>query len=147
MNKKYLLAYTAGIIDGEGCILIARGIKLKSKVAYHQLQVVVSSTNLWLCEWLRMQYGGSITRDDKRYLRKSSLSKNIIYKWFLSSAPAAEFLEKILPYLYLKKSQAELAIKFQGKRISKCKLTSEEQLLREADYIRMRELKKLELKI
>ena len=147
MNKKYLLAYTAGIVDGEGCILIAKSIKKKSKGVYHQLQIVVTNSNLWLCEWLKMQYGGSTTSDNKRYLRKGSLSKNTIHKWFLTSDAAARFIEMILPYLYLKKAEAELGISFQERRINKRKLTNEEKLLREADYIRMRELKKLELKI
>ena len=135
MKNKYLLAYTAGIIDGEGCILIARGIKMKSKIPYHQLQVVVSNTNLWLCEWLKMQYGGSITKD-RRSLIKGSLSKNIIHKWFLSSKPAAKFLETILPYLYLKRAQAELAVRFQDNRGGNHRLSKEQRLLREVDYIR-----------
>ena len=146
MLKKYSLAYTAGIVDGEGCIAISRGINKKSDKPYYQLQVSVSNSNLWLCEWLRMQYGGIISRDDRRHIRLNSLSKNIVYKWFLWSTAAMNFLKLILPYLYLKKTQAELGIAFQERRVNKLRLTDEEKLLREADYIRMRELKKIEVK-
>jgi len=140
VNKKYLLAYTAGIVDGEGCILIARNTKRKTGKTYHQLQVVVASSNLWLCEWLKMQYGGSIT-NDKRYLRRSAISKSVIYKWFLTSNAASQFIKMILPYLYLKKPQAELAINFQENRGISSKLTESQKILRQADYVLMRKLK------
>lgn len=140
MNKKYLLAYTAGIIDGEGCILIARSTKRKTGKTYHQLQVIVTSSNLCLCEWLKMQYGGSIT-DDKRYLCRSAISKNVIYKWFLTSSAASEFIKMVSPYLYLKKPQAELAVYFQEGRGLNAKLTESQKASRESDYILMRELK------
>ncbi len=144
MNKKYLLAYTAGIVDGEGCIMIGKSQKRKTKVAYHQLQIWVTNTNLWLCEWLKMQYGGSLTMD-KRGLSNNNLGTNTIHRWFLTGDAALKFIRMILPYLYLKKPQAELAINFQENRRGKGNLTEEQKLLREADYIRMRELKKLGL--
>ena len=55
LKGKQALAYTAGIIDGEGCICLDKhgkhGIELK---------VSVGNTKEWLLQWLKMQYGGNI---------------------------------------------------------------------------------------
>uniref|UniRef100_A0A6M3JES2 Putative HNH homing endonuclease n=1 Tax=viral metagenome TaxID=1070528 RepID=A0A6M3JES2_9ZZZZ len=100
------LAYTAGIIDGEGYI----GIKYtgrKSGRRYRTLRVEVGNTNKILIDWLQLHYGGSY------YQAKSKPQNRQYWKWGLSAKQAAAFLEKILPYLLIKKYEAALAIEFQ----------------------------------
>ena len=133
LMKQTDLAYTAGIIDGEGCISIYR-MKVFSHLA---LRVSVSSTDEWLCQFLKFSFGGHIYGPRRRGHNKPC------WEWRITSAGAGEFLRLILPYLRLKRPQAELAIKFQGaKGRSRKGLTEEERALEEAQKILLSSLKR-----
>ncbi|MFA5377841.1 MAG: LAGLIDADG family homing endonuclease [Dehalococcoidia bacterium] len=127
-----LRGYTAGIIDGEGSIMINRSYGPTYKRGFsYRLEVTVTNTNEWLVNWLKMNYGGSI------HLRKSRKpQEKDCYAWSLWSRAARRFLEFILPYLILKKAQAEIAIQFQGNKPPPGKSLSEEQMAVE-DVARM----------
>jgi len=104
--------YTAGILDGEGSIMIVKFKNPTSKRGYtYQLKVVVVNTNEWLCHWLKMQYEGTI-----QYKKSKRPQEKDIYEWRLVSQQAKRFLEYIAPYLIIKKAQAEIAIRFQTGR-------------------------------
>ncbi len=109
MRKTEILAYAAGIIDGEGCIRVSRHNPQGNRGI---LEIYVSNTNEWLCYWLQSQFGGNV------YTQKSinPLWKRA-YRWRLASNYALEFLRLILPYLQIKKQHAEIVIKFQERRI------------------------------
>jgi len=64
-------------------------------------------------DFLRASHGGRI-RPEKR---KRASYQRIYSRWTLVCKHAAVFLVRILPYLQLKKRQAELAIEFQGRLI------------------------------
>lgn len=104
-------AYIAGIIDGEGSIM---GYKVSRKAAARgfgwKLGVSVGNTNYDLIHWLRDTTGiGS--------WRESSEPKNPKHKraakWYVSSRKDIEqLLEAVLPYLLIKRRNAELALEF-----------------------------------
>lgn len=103
------LAYTAGIIDGEGNIGIYPNTT-KNGYPVFRLRVRVNNTNEWIIHWLQEKYAGSIgitSRKENSYRWKDA------WWWTVSCRKAGEFLEAIFPYLIIKKPQAELAIKFQ----------------------------------
>ena len=58
-HKPQLLAYTAGIIDGEGCIFLSH-IRRKNGNIQYCIRVTVSDTNEWLIHWLHFNFGGHI---------------------------------------------------------------------------------------
>ena len=101
--KKTDLAYIAGIIDGEGSICIADTAR-----SGYVLVVSVGSTDEWLCQMLKMAFGGCVTLRNKKELHRSAF-----WGWSMGSNKARAMLETVLPYLHLKRSQAELAIEFQ----------------------------------
>ena len=104
--KKTDLAYTAGIIDGEGCIRIQID---ESSYRHSRMYVTVSSTDQWLCQYLKMAFGGRLYSKHLEHRRAS-------WEWVLGGKYAVPFLESILPYLHLKRPQAELAIQFQKRK-------------------------------
>ena len=107
-SKHAILAYTAGIIDGEGCIRINKRHSNRCRVGFElQLNVRVRNTNEWLIRWLQFQFGGSIRSDKQKGNRKDA------WEWCLGTRQALEFLKQILPYLQIKRPQAELAVEFQ----------------------------------
>lgn len=133
MRKTEIHAYTAGIIDGEGCIYLCPP---KGKKSMH-LMISVANTSLWLCEWLKFQYGGCVYNKPR-----SNPMHSKCYQWEIYAKQAGEFLKIILPYLNLKHPQAELAIKFQQARRYGRRLTDEDKAVQEAQRIFMSHLKK-----
>ncbi len=110
------LAYIAGFFDGEGSIFIS-----KSKKQYF-LTVSISNTNLPVLESIRAM-GGNISKSPDNRENHSQLFRLRLY-----CNEAKKFLEKILPYLRIKKEQAKLAIEFQSKmELGKLTIPKEEQ--------------------
>ncbi|MDP2158764.1 MAG: hypothetical protein Q8K68_13770 [Nitrospirota bacterium] len=106
------LAYTAGIVDGEGNIGIYANRVLKTGRKLYRMRVRVSNTNEWLIFWLKSNFAGTagLNAVEPGHNWKPA------WYWTISDRPALEFLEAILPYLHMKKTHAELAIKFQKAR-------------------------------
>jgi len=138
--KKTDLAYMAGIFDGEGSIGAYKPRCNLTKGTY-SLGVTIISTDEWLCHMFRMAFGGSINCRQRR-------GKQLpVWEWKVQSHRAAEMLKILLPYLHLKRSQAELAIKFQSVKGNRSrrypnKLTDEERALEQAQAIMLKAMKK-----
>ncbi len=134
--KKTDLAYTAGIVDGEGSIGIARHKSKSCKRGYTlELCVQVTSSDEWLCTWLKFAFGSSLSHSVNN-------AGNPMWHWILGARKASEFLKLILPYLKLKRPQAELAILFQdAKRYSGHK-TDEQWSIEEAQRILLQNMHK-----
>ncbi|MCJ7828131.1 MAG: LAGLIDADG family homing endonuclease [Dehalococcoidia bacterium] len=74
------LAYTAGIMDGEGCISITCNKKKSSRKGIeYRIRVNVANTNEWLVNWLKFNFGGCVTKARPRENCKQ------MYQWVLSS--------------------------------------------------------------
>lgn len=103
------LIWLAGFIDGDGCIYCKPRIH-NNKYKYIELQIIVGQSGamgLKLCEELQYFYGfGKITS-----YHGSTITKQKAYLTRLQGKKALMFLKKIVPYLYIKKQQAEEAIK------------------------------------
>ncbi len=126
-----LHAYAAGIVDGEGSIGLERcGGKKFNRYA---IRVIVGNTSEWLCQLLASSFGGSL------YLRVSKNPKHQdCWIWSISSRKAADFLMLIMPYLQIKRPQAELALSYQSRRHHCGIKTDNERVLDEADRILMK---------
>lgn len=113
MSKEEKIAYGAGIIDGEGCILIC---KLRSKntqtLCYHELRVAVGMTNCEVILWLKENFGGHINVWNK----KTKGVRKPVSRWTIVGIHARDFLNLLLPYLIVKKQEALVAIEFQNVR-------------------------------
>lgn len=132
LSDKTKFAYVAGLIDGEGNISLIRRTDARYKTGYQvKLAIGISNTNEWLIQWLKVQLGGSIScKSDKRKNRKA------VWQWQLTDRKASGFLELVLPYLQIKRPQAELALKFQKAR-RYGHLTEKQAVLQEAQRIIM----------
>lgn len=133
MRKTEILAYTAGIIDGEGCITILNKPDCHSDKVY----VDVTNTNQWICEWLKMQFGGRV-----RTCKPHKLTWRPTFKWYIEGNRAMEFLRLIIPYLNIKKTNAEVVIAYQSKRKMGGHYSQEDKVLMEANRVRIKHLNK-----
>ena len=98
-------AYIAGLLDGEGTItLVKHGSKIYPEVS-------ITNTKKEVIEWLRsVTQVGVITIENKS---RSKRNWNTCYKFRVLSLPeASAILKAVLPYLIIKKKQAELVLKF-----------------------------------
>lgn len=137
------LAYVAGIIDGEGCISFSgrKAIGEGKNYSIYRVNVTVGNTSYWLLEYLQSNFGGSIS---SHYKIPTGKNHKPAGQWALRNRSACKFLELILPYLHMKKLQAELALKFQARRHNAGgkRLSAEEQALDRTDVILMRSYNK-----
>jgi len=107
-------AYIAGIIDGEGNISLHMydGKGRTTKVL--RPRVGVTNTSLELLEWLRKVIGfGYIDRH-----KESSEHKDTWRYGLYSVNDIRRLLEDILPYLVVKREQAELLLTFCKEHVS-----------------------------
>ena len=110
--SKIDLAYTAGIIDGEGCIKIYKvnAETINRPNNRYVLNVQVSMVTKEVVRWFYKKYLGYL------YLDKINTYKHPNWRdrqrWMLQNQKCKLFLEQILPYLKTKKYQAKLALKF-----------------------------------
>lgn len=97
------LIYLAGIFDGEGNIDIAHSKPSSTRREQYSLNVAFQQKLPLIPNYLVSLFGGSIYRPRSR-----------AYFWHIHGAKAASFLRELLPYLRLKKHEAEVALKFQA---------------------------------
>ena len=144
MNNNVELAYLAGLVDGEGCIHINKWRNLLKNGHQYALLVQIKMCDGRLLKELHRKYGGNL-RLLKRSLENPNHSDILV--WRLGNRNAQAFLERLLPYLRLKRRQAEIGINFSksipGHRGSRA-LTEGEIAGREQSYNLLRELKQSE---
>ncbi len=126
MTRLEALAYAAGIMDGEGTIEI--NVKNPKKGGYgqkspwHYLRVSVANTDVGLIYWFQRNFGGAVGKPR----RSSRGGRKSILTWAIVSKQASDFLKLVLPYLMVKKRQAELGVDFHDTKCGKKGLSPSE---------------------
>jgi len=95
--------YAAGFFDGEGCIHIARNVRVIISGCFHP----------GLLDLFSERWGGRVTA--QRNAKKNQRSG---VRWEITGKRTETFLSDLLPYLIEKKEQAELALHYQRKKIA-----------------------------
>lgn len=120
MNKDDI-AYAAGLFDAEGSVSIGKWKRKTLISPSHYLRVSLSSANHKILDWLKNNFNGCISIANKKnskislkYKGKTYRSKHTVFRWRTTSNAAVDFLQRIAPYLQIKRPQAELALQFQN---------------------------------
>lgn len=108
------LAYAAGIIDGEGSISLTwnatRLTKSGRPSTAPMLYLQMSNTHRGVVEWFLETFGvGTVTTT----YRPKRPNHRTAFGWKVRNKAACAVLEMLLPFLIIKKAQAELGIKAQ----------------------------------
>lgn len=90
MSKETII-YTAGLFDGEGTVTLC---KVDSKSQLRRPSISMSSTSLELLQFLKEEFGGSISKH-KKYKKHHRQS----WSWSLCYDSAIKFMELIYPYI------------------------------------------------
>jgi len=142
-RKTWQLGYAAGLIDADGCITIGRHNKTIKDSNYtdYSMVVVVNQTDGRAIDFMYGTFGGNL------YRRNSKADcRPFLYRWEMKGYKAATFLKRLIPFLRIKRDQAELAIQFQTIRhkggMNRFTGTHDKTRCEEL-YQRMKNLKKL----
>jgi hypothetical protein len=102
-------AYVAGLLDGEGCLTVSRRLR-RSKRSF-QPTVVIQMAHEDLILELQSQYGGTLARKQQ----KSHWA--VQWSWTLGGEKSIRaLLEEVLPFLVVKRRQAEILLEYFGAR-------------------------------
>lgn len=126
-------ARLAAYIDGEGTVMIAKTErKTGTKAPQYVLTLIVANTDMRLIEWLASTFGGSFyfSHSEKTRFR----SNKVCTSWRQHEDRAATLLAHCLPYMIIKREQAEVALAYRelrklgskGRKISAEELASRE---------------------
>ena len=140
-----MLAYLAGIIDGEGCIGIEcmgpcqrKNGTWARKHNYYTPRLTVVNTNKFIMFTLMRCLGGTFD------IRKTIAGRKTCYRWHVFGKKLEESIKSILPYLQIKHEQARLVLEFRetvgktGWHVAEGTLQKRHQL-----YIQCRDLNKV----
>ena len=133
------IIWAAGFIDGEGCININRVRYYRNKkIWYYQANISCGQTVKGEIAVKKLQslFGGYIYRYQQRGNKLPTVT------WAVRSKDARAVAQKLIPYLLLKKRQAELLLKLQMRKERKLNhaLTKEEHRGRELIFNQMKKL-------
>lgn len=101
-------AYAAGLLDGEGCILIWRLNAGRGVSPEYAMRVTIANTVKDMTTWLKERFGGNVSFSP--YVRSGKT--RLMYYWNLSARQATRFLLTVQPYSVIKKKQIYLALEF-----------------------------------
>lgn len=107
-------AYAAGFFDGEGAVMIWRRTGERVDTAgrrYHRLVTRVRQVDRRPLDWLQARFGGSV---QQAILPKAATGWRPSWDWCLSNRLAVEFLQRVRPFLVLKRDRVDVALRFQA---------------------------------
>lgn len=110
MKEEIEMAYAAGILDGDGSfsLLLHRSVTKNSWRSFYYPCIQLSNAIKGMSEFLHDKFGGSL-----RIKKPQQKHHKILYVWSLRSREGCKSLiEKLMPYLKLKKDQAKLMLNF-----------------------------------
>ena len=98
-EEEWKYAYLAGLIDGEGSIMVGSGKLL-----------TIANTNLDVMNWLVDNFGGTIYRNR---IRKNRIKyKSTPYIWYIcNSKIVLEILKRCVKYMIIKREKAIMLLK------------------------------------
>ena len=121
-------AYLAGLIDGEGSIYIAAN--RRNRTVHHFLEMSIANTARSVIDWLIKELGGT----EKLAGKATRPGCPDQWSWVVRGYNAEPYLKAVLPYLVIKRRQADLALRFL--KVSQCGLSAVAKSLKHAEMKR-----------
>jgi len=116
MNRYELLAYLAGLVDGEGAISISKRTDSKDASRRHPRyypRIWLKNKNKEVIILLKKVFGGCIWREDISCGGKGGFRKSELWVWERKSDKVFEIVKSLYPFLIIKKPQANIILKFE----------------------------------
>jgi hypothetical protein len=97
------IAYAAGLLDGEGSILIER------RGRYHLLRLKITMTNEAVLKAMKASFGGHLFGP---YKHSGIIHHLPTWEWTIIGRAARDFLIEVQPLLIVKQEEAHIALDF-----------------------------------
>ena len=117
--KQTTISYLAGLVDGEGYVGIKKDLTSvrnkhsKSPLYHERIQIRMSDENA--IKLFKETFGGNYYFEKEK--ANNPLTKKRMYCYQISDLSAAKTLKLLLPYLRIKKKQAQICLKlYKNKR-------------------------------
>ena len=108
--KEHTKAYAAGIMDAEGCLSVDPMRRKDVLTSYARISF--SNTDRRIHKWLVKMFGGQFSRIDRNKSNRPDYWKTE-YRWNPNGVKHSSwFLSQILPYLTIKKREAEILLDY-----------------------------------
>lgn len=101
--------YYAGLIDGEGYLFLCVGSRVKSKIYIRAGIKVAMVDGAGILERAKELWGGYLKERRARSVRHRNTKE-----WIIDGSNLDKLLPQIIPYLRLKKQQAEILVEFRS---------------------------------
>lgn len=131
-NRESLLAYAAGLIDGEGCI----GTYYNKVTKNYQLRITVEMVEKEGLVVLEKLFGG------KWYYKEAKIPRRARHLWMLFGSEAEKALKELQGYLLIKNKQANEVLKADWSGFIGKPLSDEQVSIRESVNIEIKKLNK-----
>jgi hypothetical protein len=104
-------AWAAGFFDGEGCVAICKQVHKKGYRTSYMLQLSISQKDPQPLHIFRELFGG--------FLYEYSAKQNRVkyWRWSVHGNGALSCLDRLIPFLVLKKERAEIGSDYQRKLV------------------------------
>lgn len=111
------VAYLAGIIDGEGSIMLVRtgNAQIDGLYTSWTIKLQIANTNLELLKALQAEFGGIIKRTTGKVVEENSNWK-VGYRLEWYGKRASDICLLVLDYLIIKREQAVISMKAMAER-------------------------------
>lgn len=108
-------ARLAAFIDGEGCIKVTKKADSRRPgKLYYRFSIEIANTDPRLSQWCKSVFGGIIVFRDMGPKWKDA------YTWSATEKRAEAILRRVLPFLLLKRAQADVALAYRDTFRRKC---------------------------
>lgn len=130
-------AYIAGFLDGEGTICLERNKRPDGFYSYG-FRISFKNTNLGVLEWIKEKIGGGGISADNRNHKVWATA----YSLKIPSSLSVETALTLLPYLVIKRQQAEMLIEYRKQFNTKRDQYPGDAMIKDCFYFTMKELNK-----
>jgi len=105
--------YIAGFFDGEGGVYITLKTDTRCNKIVRSIRCQIHNTNKEVLKVIQLKFGGQVNpkKRDKKWW------KPCFYLEIASQKKTLSFLREILPFLFVKKEQVKVAIKYLESRL------------------------------
>jgi len=116
MRKNELIAYLAGLVDGEGYVGIKKQKPRPDTIncLYHE-RIQIRMVDEIAIKLFKQTFGGNYYKETEH----SKYSKKPLYCYQATDRLASQIIRKLLPYLLIKKRQAKLILKLRKSKESR----------------------------
>lgn len=103
------IAYLAGIVDGEGSLVMGNySCNKKTGVPHYHTSLEINNTGKELIDWLHKIFGGAvIAYTAKQHAKNCRLQ---VFRWIANGDRLTHLCELILPYVTIKRRQVEIML-------------------------------------